>query len=136
MYKVNPNEADYRKAFDLKRDFLKKMGKEVDGFWITPDGDALYNMRLAMRYDDREAFRKYFMEYVERKIREGKDDAQIEQGIKRSLKSMHPVSGMSRGMQEAFARSLTDEEMKIMHGAVRFYYDVLEMGDNDDEERR
>lgn len=136
MYKVDPNEADYRKAFDLKRDFLKKMGKEVDGFWITPDGDALYNMRLAMRYDDREAFRKYFMEYVERKIREGKDDAQIEQGIKRSLKSMHPVSGMSRGMQEAFARSLTDEEMKIMHGAVRFYYDVLEMGDNDDEERR
>lgn len=125
VYKVSPGEAAYRDVYDLKADFLKKMGRSSEGFWLTPTGDALYNMKLAMKYSDKEAFSKYFQEYVELSVAQGKDASQVRQGIQTSIKAMHPLWGLNDQIRAQFVNSLNQEDQDTLIEAVKFYNEVL-----------
>ena len=133
VYHVDPFESAYHEAFDMKNEYLKKFGKRGEGFWMTPRGDALYNMKLAHRYGDKKSEDKYYADYVKLHAIEGEaigktrkevEDA-IEQGKLTSFLNMHPLSGMSEKERVAFVISLNEEEIEIMVKAVRFYNDVL-----------
>lgn len=64
LYRVDPREAAYFDILDEKRRFLKKIGKWGEyGGLISPRSNALYNLRQAVRYQDKDAFERYLAEY-------------------------------------------------------------------------
>jgi hypothetical protein len=128
LYKVSPGEAAYRNLFDMKDAFMKKTGRSSEGFWLTPTGDALYNMKLSLKYDDKEAFSKYLTEYVSLSRQQGKDNAQIKQGIKGSIQRMHPLSNMNEKIKIEFINSLNKDDQDTLLKAVEFYNEVLSGG--------
>ena len=133
VYHIDPFESAYHEAFDMKGDYLKKFGKRGEGFWMTPRGSALYDLKMAHRYGDKKAEAKALKDYIQWHVIEaettGKTREEVEksimQGIGTSLRNMHPLSGMSEKERIAFLESLDKEELEIMAKAVKFYSDVL-----------
>jgi hypothetical protein len=125
LYRIDPGEVAYRNAFDLKNSFMKKAGKISEGFWLTPSGDALYNIKLAMKYGDKDMAKKYFNEYWNLPQNKGKTPAEIMEGVTRSFETMHPLHGMSAAMSTAFVSSLNSEDKKTIGKAINFYNDVI-----------
>ena len=137
-YSVDPNETAYHKLYDEKREFLKKLGKSGGESNMTPRGNALYYLKMAHRYGDKESEQKFLKEYISLHLLEGglmgKDlettRAAIVQGIKTSLRNMHPLSGMSQAEKLTFIKSLNQEERETLARAIKYYNDVL-VGDTD-----
>lgn len=124
VYVTDPGQVAYSAVFDLKNDFLKKIGKGAEGFWLTPRGNALYNFKLAVRYQDREAADKYLSEYAKL--------GGTKEGLQRSLQFMNPLSGMSKKEQTVFVLSLNEEDKKTLGRAINFYTTTL-LGNNNKE---
>jgi len=118
LYKSDPLQNAYRDILDEKNRFRKKLGKTAEGFWLTPKGDALYNFKLALRYKDKKAQTKYYLEYV----RWGG----TEDGLKSSIQSMNPLSGLSVNEQNVFVASLNTEDREKLAKAFRFYVEALD----------
>lgn len=125
VYSMDPGESAYRQTYDLKNEFLKKLGKTSEGFWLTPSGDALYNMKLALKYGDKKAMDKYMNQYLDIALKQGKTREQISQGIGTSLKSMNPLYGMDAQTISTFAKSLNKEDAATVNKALDFYNEVL-----------
>jgi len=117
IYSADPLETSYRDTYDLKSRFMKRIGKDSEGFWLTPKGDALYNMKLGMRYKDPDAISKYIIEYAKL--------GGTTKGIETSIKNMHPLSGMNENMKKAFMSQLTKEETNKVANAIKFYETTL-----------
>ncbi|MFB3926464.1 MAG: hypothetical protein ACE14T_10465 [Syntrophales bacterium] len=117
FYSVDPLEGSYRDIFELKSEFLKKQGKSSEGFWLTPKGDALYNLRLALRYGDKTAVDKYMAEYA--------NLGGTSKGIIQSLKMMDPLSGMNAADRNAFISTLDKADQQKLTRAYQFFQTVL-----------
>jgi len=117
-YSIDPLQAAYSNTYENKRRFMKKIGKESEGFWITPKGNALYNVRLSMRYGDKEAFNHYTTEYVVKYG--GKPENMV-----RSFEAMNPLYGMTKQEQNLFLITLNEAEQKQLVQAIAFYYQLL-----------
>ncbi len=50
-YKVDLGQSAYADSYEEKRLLLHKKGKGGEGFWLTLLGEALYNIKLVLRYD-------------------------------------------------------------------------------------
>jgi hypothetical protein len=105
--------AYYGIMFEEKMDFLKKRGKVWEGFILTPRGDALYNYKMALRFKDKKAADKYFQEYLSL--------GGTQRGLKKSLKRMHPLSGLSKKDKREFVESLDNESKRKLEMATKFY---------------
>jgi hypothetical protein len=117
-YTYDPNQSAYYEIQDLKHDFLKKTGKEGNfSGTITPRSQALYNYKLAIRFEDKEAAQRYLKEYA---VLGG-----TAQGLQTSLSNMEPLHGLSTAEKTAFMRSLSEDERRRLTQAVRFYNEVL-----------
>lgn len=133
VYKVDPLESAYHQIYDEKRRFLKKIGREAEGFWLTPRGSALYDLKQAHRYGDKKAEKKALEAYIQLHNLEsevvGKTKEEnlkaIERGLETSLLNMYPLSGLSRKQQDAFIAGLDVEDREILAKAIKFYNDVL-----------
>lgn len=117
IYSIDPGEAAYRDVADLKREYMKKLGKGSEGFWLSPKGDALYNMKLAIRYKDRDAEKVYFKKYMEL--------GGNEKGSDKSLDRMEPLSGMSKADRWTFEQQLSQEDRQKLQRARQFYETTL-----------
>jgi hypothetical protein len=124
-YSVDPLEAAYSEAYELKRDYLKRQGKISEGFFLTPKGSAMYNAKLALRYEDSWAFKKYLKEYAALYLNGGGDISKIDDAIEKSLTSMDPLYGMSKADQAGFVMQLNAEEKETIVKAYKFYNDLL-----------
>ena len=125
IYTMDTGESAYRQSYDLKNNFMKKQGRTSEGFWLTPTGDALYNMKLAVKYGDKKSIDKYMNQYLGIALKQGKTPQQIKQGIITSLKTMNPLYGMNEQTQKAFVASLDKEDQDTLVKAIDFYNDVL-----------
>lgn len=126
VYKSDPLESAYRDILDEKHRFLKKIGKESIGFWITPAGDALYNLKLAVRYKDKEATKKYLWKYIQ--LNPGKGVEEINKSIISSVERMNPLSGMKEKEAEVFVKLLNNEDKEKLKKAIDFYRTTLKGG--------
>lgn len=117
IYKTDPGQAAYSDIYEEKKRFLKKIGKGGEGFWLTPRGDALYNMKLALRYKDDKAAEEYFTEYL---TLGGSID-----GLKTSLRNMNPLSGLTQIERITFMSQLNEEDKRNLTKALIFYDEVL-----------
>ena len=74
-------------------------------------------MRLAARYGDKEAEKRFLKKYAELGGTPG--------GVRDSFERMHPASGLTKVDQKDFLASLTSQEKEDMARAVRFYNEVI-----------
>jgi hypothetical protein len=117
MYQDDPGQIAYRDVFDLKNKFLDKMGMGAEGFWLTPRGDAAYNIKLALRYGDRDALQKYLVKYATL--------GGTAEGLQASLKMMNPLGGLNQAMAPAFVASLDADGKEKLARAMKFYAETL-----------
>ena len=83
-------------TMDEKRRFLKKIGQSSEGYSITPRSEALYNIKLSMRYGDQEALKKYLLEYFAK--------GGTVKGFEQSLNTMNPLYGLNETEKLVFCR--------------------------------
>ena len=117
MYRIHPGEAAYHDVFTLRRQFLKAIGREREHYSFSPQGNALYNMKSALRMKDEEAAKHWLTEYL---MRGG-----TSKGLGTSLRNMHPLVGMSKEEAVAFLNQLTPGETHIFVRALRYYTEIL-----------
>lgn len=117
VYTNDPEESIYYKVLEAKYDYLKSIGRNTEIYSRTPRSEALYNLKTALRYKDKQAAKKYFLEY----IANGGDGS----GLKRSLEYLHPLSGMNKDVTEDFLNTLTNKEKEELNVAIKFYHDII-----------
>jgi len=136
LYKSDPLETAYYEIRDIKSDWLKKEGKESISFYLNPSSEALYNMKLALRYNEHKLVNKYAEQYAQIVILRHKGESEnairkyIKDGITQSLENLHPLSGLKTSERKPFLLSLRPEERDVLAKALRFYNEIL-LGNND-----
>lgn len=125
FYTTDPGQGAYSEVQEEKRRWLKTVGKEAEGFWLTPKANALYNLRLAIRYKDKEAVKKYVREYIIEHIRSGGKLENLAKGIREAQKYMDPLSGLSKEDKIRFLKSLDKEQLERLNQAAKFYRETI-----------
>ena len=113
FYSTDPFQVSYGEIQNLKSKYMKQIGKGSVGYWISPRGDALYNMKLALRYQDTEAVKNYFIKYV----RLGGTPKTLQQGLDR----LDPLNGLNNKEKAHFMSRLTPEEIQHLIRAYKFW---------------
>ena len=116
VYKADPGESAYFDILDEKRRFMKKLNKP-EGYSTSPKSDALYNLKLAVRYKDKEAFEQYLSRYAEL--------GGTAKGLEQSLKAMSPLNGLNKDEQKLFIDSLSTEGKYKALRAYQYYETVI-----------
>jgi len=122
-YKVDPEEAAYRDIYGELMRFKHKIGKGGEGFWMSEKSNALYNVRLSMRYKDKNSARKYLKRYFELG---GTTDGYVQ-----SMMSMNPLYSLSNIEQNAFAEYLGTVGMAKMPKAIKYYVEIVTQKEDD-----
>lgn len=117
LYESDPGETEYSNAFLLKNQYLKKIGKESESFYLSDKASYLYNVKLALRYGDEDAFVKYLERY--------KQAGGTRKGFNDSIKHMHPLSGLSAKEKRGFYDSLSEDDRGKVQRAIDFYDRVI-----------
>lgn len=119
VYLADPEESAYNTARENKYRWIKENspGKDSEGFHYSAKSEALYNIKMSIRYKDEEAFNRYLEQYA---ILGGTKD-----GLKRSLESLHPLYGLNRKEQDAYVQSLNAEDKAQLRRALIYYETVL-----------
>jgi hypothetical protein len=115
-YSIEPKESAYYAILDEKQRFQKKVGKYQEGYSESARSNALYNLKLAMRYGDKKATDKYLQKYVEL--------GGNAKGFDRSMKSLDPLYGLGKN-EKAFVESLNPEQKKQLKMAQEFYEEIV-----------
>lgn len=116
-YKTDSGQVAYGEIQELKHEFLKKLGKGFEGFILTPRSQALYNLKLALRYGDEEGFVRYATEYEQH--------GGTPQGLEKSLAMMEPLAGLKPAEGAEFIKRLSADERDKLLKAYDFYETVL-----------
>lgn len=118
VYEVQPEESAYNEILSLKSDFNRKRGKAADVAAGNDKSNAAYYMKLALRYGDVEAAKRYLMEY--------KELAGTPQGLQQSIKAMAPLAGLNEREKAEFLATLTADEKERLTKAQMFFDAVLD----------
>lgn len=117
IYTIDPFQASYRDIIDAKMRHMKKIGLGGTSFHLSDRGNALYNMRLALRYNDMPAAIKYMAEYLSHKG--------TLRGIKQSLNRMHPLGGLNDEEKLRFVASLDKRQLAQLVRAIKFWEELV-----------
>ena len=134
LYRVDPGKGQYASTINLKNRFLKKMGKGAEGFHTSPKGNAVYNLKLAIKYNDEEAKEKYLGQYISMvsQIRRPSTDL-ILRSLDKSIEAMHPLHGLRASKRpdeklserQVFVGTLNEEQKMNLQKAIIFYETLL-----------
>lgn len=117
-YRADPYETAYYKNKENVIKFRKKIGTYNEGYSESARSDALYNIKLAMRYGDKEAAEKYLLDYINK--------GGTAKGLSTSLKSLSPVYGLNETQTEVYIQNYLDVEGKEnLAKAIDYYQRVI-----------
>ena len=118
-YKQNENQGAYYDIRNEVRYFRRSEGDSLGGGGDPTDrSNALYYMRLAIHYRDREAFEKYMIEYV--------THGGTIQGFETSMRNLHPLYGISEDRQRRFVNDWLDDDGKEkLKRAIDYYNNTI-----------
>ena len=117
VYRVDPGEVAYNEFLSLKGRWLSKNKGEGSFSNYSAKSNALYYIKQAMRYGDKEAAQKYLLQYVQY----GGTGA----GLKQSLENMAPLAGINKADRAAFVATLSERDKELLAKANEFYETVL-----------
>ena len=83
----------------------------------TQRGEALRELRTALRYDDKNAIEKSLQKFYSLG---GKN-----QGLKTSLRNMYPLHSLNKHEQQMFLEWLSPEDRKFLNRANKYYETIL-----------
>lgn len=117
-YEADPKQSAYYDILDLKADWQVKneKGGQASGA-NSLKHDALRNMKLALRYGDKDAFAKYIAEYAAK--------GGTPQGLKQSIRFLHPLAGLKKQDEAKFRDSLNEEDRKRLALATEYYEETF-----------
>jgi len=131
IYKYDPLETAYYDFLDIKRDYLKSIGRGTGGSYLSPSSDALYNMKLAYRWGEHDKVKKYLQQYADIVIMQHPNAKAkeigdlVKKGIAQSFRMLHPLSGIKRDDWKDYVKSLDPEAKETLGRALRFYNEIL-----------
>ena len=117
LYKSDPYETAFFANKENVIKYRKKIGKYNDGYSESIRSEALYNIKLAMRYGDKKAFEKYLLEYVAL--------GGTSKGFKQSMKSLEPLYGLSKDDRAGYIMSLDAEGKENLLKSIDYYQRVV-----------
>lgn len=119
VYNYDYKESAYYEILDIKREYQGKTDNTIYG--TNAKSNALYYMKTAVRYKDKEAALKYLDKYFE--------NGGTAKGIKQSFATLNPMYGFTSKdtaeKGEAFIASLTEDEKEKLKIAQDFYENDL-----------
>jgi hypothetical protein len=124
LYKYDYKESAYYEIQDRKREFQNKKSSTIYG--VDDKSNALYYMKLAVRYNDKKAALKYLDQYFE--------NGGTGRGITQSFATLNPMYGFTgkdtieKG--KLFVKSLDDNEKQKLKIALKYYEDELMLPPN------
>jgi len=113
MYKTDPYESAYFNILSKKHEFLKDIGKGADSFFLSDKGNALYNAKKAMRFNDKEKTTYWINKYVSL----GGDIDYID----RAVENMDPLFRIKDEEMDQFYDSLNSGEKKDLVKAMEYF---------------
>jgi len=117
LYRSDPYETAYFASKENVRRYQRKIGKYNEGYSESIRSDALYNIKLSMRYGDKEAARKYLIEFIKL--------GGTEKGFKQSMRSLDPLSGLSKDDRKPYFDQLDAIEKENLAKAYQYYLKVI-----------
>lgn len=117
LYKSDPLQVGYYSLREEKARYMKQIGKGREGWMQSPRTEALASLKMAIRYGDKRAAEKYLIKYMYL--------GGTEEGLQRSLESLHPLSGLNKEEQVAFAAQLDSDGLANLYQAMVYYQTVL-----------
>ena len=124
VYSYDYQESAYYEILDIKRNYQGANDNTIYG--ANKKSNALYYMKAAIRYKDKEAALKYLDEYFE--------NGGTGKGIKQSFATLNPMYGytgkdtIAKG--EEFIASLSVEEKEKLRIAQMYYENELMLPEN------
>ena len=124
IYHYDYKESAYYEILDIKREYQGDTDNTIYG--QTPKSNALYYMKTAIRYKDKEAALKYLDEYFE--------NGGTAKGITQSMAMLDPMYGytgkdtIAKGQE--FVNSLSDDEKEKLKIAIDYYENDLMLPEN------
>ena len=124
VYTYDYKESAYYEILDIKRKYQGENDNTIYG--VDAKSNALYYMKLAIRYKDKQAALKYLDEYFA--------NGGTGNGIVQSFATLDPMYGytgkdtIEKG--EAFIASLSDEEKEKLRIAQEYYETELMLPEN------
>ena len=118
-YSYDYKESAYYEILDIKREYQGDTDNTIYG--QTPKSNALYYMKTAIRYKDKEAALKYLDKYFE--------NGGTAKGIAQSMEMLNPMYGytgkdtIAKGQE--FVNSLSDDEKDKLKIAIDYYENDL-----------
>lgn len=112
-YNAVPGEADYHELQEDVAEWNRKRLGVRSGFILTEPGRALYNLRMAWRYDNAEAIERYKREYLAFN--------RTTQDVQRGFEELAPLSSLPREDRLLFIESLDEAGRKRLAKALQFY---------------
>jgi hypothetical protein len=126
LNRMDKGSASYYDILEQKRRYMEQLGKGGDaGASTSARSDALRNMRMAMHLGDQQAYQKYAQQYF--------DMGGDVKALRQSLRSMDPLSGLTRAEKMAFVGSLSKDNQKKFAEAYEFYVEYLSPGPQGEE---
>lgn len=121
-YEIDRGQASYYRVKDRVRDFQEevlgdKPGRGT-GYW-DESTEALYNLRLAIRYGDEQAQDKYLGLYLTKPTRDPL------RNIQASMERLHPLANLNQQEKVAFLQWMKDEDEEDLTQALGFYSETL-----------
>ncbi len=106
--------ASYWYILSKKEEFESmKLGRHYDGFYQTEKSEALREAKRAAEMGDRQTMRKFLGEYKQAKG--------TTEGLKQSIRTMHPLFGLSEREIRQFRRWLSPDDNEILAKAMKYY---------------
>lgn len=117
-YTNDPKESSYWNMIDKKNRFEEKTkGKGSASTVLSEKSLALYNYKLAIRYKDDKAAKKYHKKYM--------DLGGSNKGLKQSFNTMNPLYGLKGSAKRMFIDSLSESDKKKLELAIEYYDELL-----------
>jgi len=126
VYKIDPLESAYNNIWAEKQRFLKTIGRTGEGFFITPSGNAMYNAKLAWRYGDEEAAKKYTTKYLQEYAKSHPELTSQEvferaaKNFDNAMNRMNPLHDLTPRQQDQFAEFLGKDGVEELLKALEF----------------
>jgi len=117
IYKYDPNETQYNSfRYDKVAKWAVENGHDTSGggMSLKKSAEALYDIRMAIRYDDQGALAAGIQAY--------KDADGTKQNLKKSIQRLHPLGSLTnKKLKKEFEDSLTAQEKRQLEKAVAFW---------------
>jgi hypothetical protein len=122
IYEADPKESAYYDIRDLRTQFMltKGVAEQPLGVAIDPKKEAAYNLKIAVRRQDAEAFRHWLQVYY--------DAGGTRDLLEKSAETFDPLYKMRKEYRKEFIASLNAEDRNRLALANQYYKEIFKSG--------